>query len=222
MSLYSTSAQAPVTPGDVFKSDPSPDISTDRVTVTGGNYLLGTVLGKITAGTVPITGIAGTNTGNGTCASVTGGVDVQPGIYAVSCVLAETNGGLFQVKSPSGKLLGIARVGVAFTHAEINLTVGDGSTDYAAGDSFTVTVPAGSGKYAALDVNNVDGTYHAAAILADNVDASTADQAAPVKSRYVVVDADFLAWPDGITDAQKAMAIAELQARAVIIRANIQ
>lgn len=218
MKPFSISASAPTTLGDLVKIDLEPFYSTETATITGGSYAIGTVMAKITAGTVPTTGAAGTNTGGGTCTTVTGGVDVQPGVYTATCFQTATNGGLFQVQSPADKLLGIAVVGTAFTHPEINLTLNDVGTDFAAGDKFTVTVPAGSGKYTALDVDAIDGTYHAAAVLADNVDASSADTSAPLKVRGVVLDADFLVWPAGISAGQKAAALANLAAQGVLVR----
>lgn len=193
--------------------------SLDTVTITGGAYEMGTVLGKVTAGTVPTTGTAaGGNTGNGTCATVTGGVDVQPGDYTIRCKVAVANGGVFEVLNPKGACLGLARVGTAFVSPEINLTLNDGATDYAVEDAFTVTVPGGDGVYTLHDPAAIDGTAHAVAVLATDCDASAADKKAPVIARGAVLDAAGLAWKSGMTTNQKNAAIAQLKALGMIVR----
>ena len=110
---------------------------------TTGVVPRGAVLGKVTAGACPTTGTAGGgNTGTGTMTSVTAGKKVKAGVYTMTCIDAQTNAGTFKVVNPDGEEIGIARVGTAFTSPEINFTIGD-SADFVAGDSFTVTVPAG-------------------------------------------------------------------------------
>lgn len=198
-----------------------PDISIDTETLTGVSLAIGAVLGKATVGAVPTTGAAGTNTGNGTCTSVTGATQVKPGVYTATCVLAATNGGLFSVRSPKGYALGIARVGAAYTSPEINFTLNDGSTDYAVGDSFTVTVPAGSGKVVALDLSAVNGAAVASGILLDATDASAADKTVPVLERMAVIDPVNLVWPSGATTAQKNTALAELLVNGVVAKTTV-
>ena len=162
-------------------------VETDVVTVLSGSDLVrGTILGKITVGAVPTTGTADVgNTGDGTLTVVTGGNETKVGVYTIKCVEAVTNGGIFQVIDPDGIVLGqfIIAAGaggtIAFTTAQINGTITDGSTDFVLDDEFTVTVPAGSGKVVAVDSSNIDGSQNPYSILAEDTDASAADVAAP-------------------------------------------
>jgi len=91
-------------------------------------------------------------------------------------------------------------------------TLADGETDFAVGDSFTVTVPAGSGKYKMLAPDAVDGTQHAAGITIAAYDATLADVRGVIVNGLAKVFGELLAWPDGITDTQKTNALADLAA----------
>ena len=215
MTAVATSSNLPKSLSDVLIT-PFNMWTTDTEVCTGSNLVLGTVVGKATAGAVPTTGTAGSNTGNGTCTAVTGGVDVQAGIYTAAAFLAQTNAGLFTIFNPKGKFLGVARVGVAFVSSEINLTLNDGATDFVAGDSFTVTVPAGTGKCAILAPAAIDGTAHVCGVLIDAIDASSVDKNGSVVERGSVVDAAGLVWPAGITTPKKTAAIAELTALGIV------
>lgn len=131
--------------------------SRDVVTVLAGqNLAVGQVLGKIKAGAVPTSGTAGTNTGAGTCTTVTGGVKVKPGVYTLRCITVVAAGGVFTVIDPDGMALPNAAIG-AYTSNQINFTLVDGTPDFAVGDSFTITVPVGSEKVKAIDFSAIDG-----------------------------------------------------------------
>lgn len=154
-------------------------VRTDGCTVVAGADLSrGAVLGRISAGTVPTTGTATSgNTGNGTVTAVTGGRATRPGDYTLVCVSAGTGTGAFQVLNPNGETLGIAIIGTAFTSAELNLLVGNGATDFAIGDSFTVTVPESDNKGKLTLVNSaaVDGSGVPVGVLLEDVAAAEAD-----------------------------------------------
>lgn len=75
------------------------------------------------------------------------------------------NTGLFSVVTPSGGRLKDASVGSGYTSDQINFTINDGSTDFAVGDSFTVAVAAGTGKYRPVNFSGTDGSENAAAVL---------------------------------------------------------
>ena len=158
--------------------------SREEVSVLAAQDLgVAAVLGKITAGTVPTTGTAGgTNTGNGTCTLVTGGVNVQVGVYTLTCIQAVTNGGVFSVVNPSSETIGICAIAPgaggtgAFTSDEINFTLTDAGTDFVYGDTFTITVPAGGGQVRAINFSGVDGSANAYGILYDAVDASASGE----------------------------------------------
>jgi len=123
-----------------------------------------TVLGKI-AVTVPTTGTADAgNTGDGTVTAVAlvGGVP-RAGTWEIECTAAVTNGGTFKLTDPGGNIVDNALVMTAgagaatvFISNGFTFTITDGSTDFASGDVFTVTVTA-SGKWGAFDVDAVNG-----------------------------------------------------------------
>lgn len=94
---------------------------------------------------MPTTGTAGTNTGNGTCTGVTAGASAKAGTYVFTCTAKVTDKGTFEVKSPTGEILPYATATVAYTNAQINFTINDGSTDFEVGDSFTVAATAVNG-----------------------------------------------------------------------------
>jgi len=113
-----------------------------------------TVMGKKKL-TVPTTGTAGTNTGDGTCTvvSANGLAPLKIGAYVIECTFAVTNGGVFKLTDPSGIIIAdnlTLRVGAglltAFSVGGLNFTITDGSTDFAAGDKFTITTVV-NGKY---------------------------------------------------------------------------
>jgi hypothetical protein len=148
---------------------------------TLGVLTRGTVMGKVKVGTVPATGTAGANTGTGTCASVTASKGIKPGTYTLTCIDVIANSGLFRVVDPDGNHIGVARVGVAFTSPQINFTLSD-ATDFVAGDSFTIVVPAGSGFLRRLNSANVDGSGVPFAVLAEKrtIEAGAESLAAPL------------------------------------------
>ncbi len=75
-----------------------------------------------------------------------------------------------------------------------------------------------SGKFTNLTPAANDGSQNAAAILFDNARAAAADVKGVVVARMAEVKAAELVWPAGITDAQKAAALASLAAVNIIAR----
>lgn len=107
-----------------------------------GAYLL-TLTGPGPGVAATGTSAAGTgNTGDGTItASPVTGVGAKVGVYRLTCIEPTTNVGTFVVEDPDGITIGIATVAVAFT-THLTCTIADGSTDFVAGDAFTITVAA--------------------------------------------------------------------------------
>lgn len=105
----------------------------------------------------------------------------------------------FSVKDPDGNSLPAAVTSVAYTNPQINFTIADGATNFAVGDSFTITV-AGDGKYKLAAAASVDGSQTATAILAEDADASAGDAEAVI---YEAGDflADNLTYGSGHTAA---------------------
>lgn len=163
--------------GDLLKWEMDNNQSREVVTVKAGEDLaMGAVVGKETVGAVPATGTAGTNTGGGTCGSITGGVSTKVGIYTLTCVAVASGGGVFSVEDPDGFALPNAYVAQAYTNPAINFTLADGTPDFALGDSFTITVPAGGGSVTELDVDGIDGSSIPYGILVDGVDTTDTTQ----------------------------------------------
>lgn len=148
--------------------------------VSGQNLVRGTVVGRISKGAA--VAAAGTNTGTG---GVSGTITVtpliMPGVYTFKCTTAATNGGVFSVTTPTGERLLDAVVGTAYTSAHFSgITIADGGTDFALGDTFTVTVAAGSGKWKAFSASNTDGSETPRGILVHDCNATAGDKLASV------------------------------------------
>lgn len=141
--------------------------------LTGQSLAAGAVIGEITKALGAV--VAGTNTGDGT---VTGGAlkkATKLGNYVLTCITAVTNAGVFKVVDPEGVRLNDATVAVAYANDSIGFTINDGSADFIVGDSFTIPVTAGSGKYKLVDKAGVDGSQNPVAVLKEAVDATSAD-----------------------------------------------
>jgi hypothetical protein len=161
---------------DLLKWEMENNQSREQVTILAGQDLvMGSVIGKIKIGAVPTTGTAGTNTGTGACGSVTGGAKTKVGVYALRCVGVAANGGIFSVRDPDGEALPDAVMGT-YTNPAINFTLTDGATDFALGDSFTITVPAGSEKVRELNLSGIDGAQDAYGILTAAADTTYTTQ----------------------------------------------
>jgi Bacteriophage lambda head decoration protein D len=168
---------------DNLRAGDYPMITDEVILASGAGALVrGTVLGRINVGVVPATGtlVAG-GAADGTCTVVTGGPDTIGGIYTLICTAKITNGGTFNLVSPLGVILATGSITVGaggtlvFVTDELNATITDGTNDFDAGDYFTVTIPAGSGKYTIVDSTNVDGSAAARAVLLEAKDATSAD-----------------------------------------------
>jgi len=210
--------------GDVLKHEAPNLYSREAVTVLAGSgadraLAVGEVIAKRTKSTVTVTADAG-NTGDGvaTLADPALGAKAEVGTYALTCIAAAANAGTFEVLTPSGYNLPDLTVVQAYAGDHVNLTIADGATDFAVGDKFTVDV-SGDGKVVALDPTAVDGTHEAHGIMGADV---TAPDGTDAEGFAVVLDAILadhaIAWPTGITSAQKDAALADLEARGILVR----
>ncbi len=75
-----------------------------------------------------------------------------------------------------------------------------------------------TGKFVALDPEGEDGSENAAGVLYAEVDATDGDVPAVVHVRQCEVDADGLAWPDGIGPSAQEAGEAQLVALGIIPR----
>lgn len=194
-------------------------ISREVVTLASGQDLVaGTVIGKASDGThkaLTRRALAGTaskvsGNGNGTLSAVTLGDDALVGDYILTCTAAAAAAGTFSVVAPDGTALDPLTVAVAYTSDHINLTIADGSTDWAAGAVVKVAVAEASGDLANEQVP--------AGILFDNVDASLAAKKAVITARMAEVNGYALTWPRGMTDTNKAEALAALASLDIVVR----
>ena len=144
--------------------------------LSGEDVAMGEVVGKVTIGSVPTTGTAGTNTGANTVTSVTGGSKTKVGVYKLTCIVAIASGGVYTVRDPDGEALPNAVVGTAYVNDAINFTINDAGTDAAVGDTYTITVPEGSGKLKPLTLDAINGTQDAYGIMLYPVDTTDTTQ----------------------------------------------
>lgn len=197
-------------------------LSRDPVTyASGADVLAGTVLGKAGVAGATSAAKAGGNTGGGSLTlDVTTPVlaGAKAGVYRVRCTTVVANGGVFDVSDPDGDSIGEYAIGGPAFANQIKFAMADVGTDFALGDGFDITVAAGSGKVKALNLAALDGAAVAYGVAFDFYAATAADVAGVAHVRSCEVRASDLTWPVGITDSQKAAALAQLAARGVVAR----
>lgn len=203
--------------GEFIITEANGSLSRDSAIILAGQNLQpGHVLGKVSVGTA-IGAAASGNTGNGAISAISAGTAAKAGVYVVTCIEAEANGGAFTVEDPDGITVDTAQVGSAFT-GPVNFTIDDGGVDFVAGDRFTITVAAGPGKYKEYNPANTDGSQTAVAILYDAVNAIDGDQTGVIIARHAEVNANELIWFSGADDDQKDAALTQLKAHDIIAR----
>ena len=159
----------------VFKSDELSCTLTDGST----DFAIGDKFTVAVSDGVPTTGTL-TGTGNGTLTLVEGRSGLKVGTYTVECVTAVTNGGVFSITDPDGNVLDDditippgAGNSIAFETDQIAGTITDGSTDFVAGDSFTVVVTIDPRQVKLLDKTATDGSSMPFGVLVKAVDATS-------------------------------------------------
>lgn len=147
--------------------------SRENIVLTGDNAVFesGTLLTQSgdAASTGTFAAVAG-NTGNPTSTVPAIGAKGVPGVYTVRMTEATK----FTVEDPKGVSIGTGTLGVAFNKAGISFTMTAGATPAVNGDSFTITVAAGSQKYSRYTANGAAGP--ADAVLYNHCFAFTGDQ----------------------------------------------
>lgn len=133
----------------VIISEASNQRSRENIVVTQSGRALasGTLLtrsGDAGAGTFAMDAGA---TGNPTAGTITIGAAAIPGVYVIEFTAATK----FTVEDPEGKTVGTGTLGTAFDKGGIGVTLTAGTTPAVAGDTATITVAAGNGKYIAYD-----------------------------------------------------------------------
>lgn len=203
--------------GEFIVTEANGSLSREAVLILAGQNLQpGHVLGKASAGTAIGAAVSG-NTGNGSISAIAAGTAAKAGVYVATCIEPAANGGTFSVEDPDGVTIGIAIVGTAFA-GPVAFTIGDGATDFVAGDRFTITVAAGPGKYKEYNPANTDGSQTAVAILYAGVDATAGDLPGVVIARHAEVNAGELVWFSGADADQKDAALSQLKTHDIIAR----
>ncbi|MBK1719222.1 head decoration protein [Thiocystis violacea] len=199
--------------GGFIVSEANGGRSRETVTLAAAQDLeAGTVLGQILVGAATAAAIVGT--GNATISAVTVSAGALPGAYTLLAIAATK----LQLYGPEGQYLGLATAGSAATLGGLTFTVTAGGTPMVAGDSFTITVAAGSSAYAQFDQDGTDGTQHAAGILIYGQTTGESTEPGVILARDAEVNGSELTWPSDIETAEKAAGIAQLAALGVIVR----
>ncbi len=154
----------------VIVSEASNQRSRENITVTqtGTALASGTLLTKVDAGAGTFAMGAGA-TGNPTAGTITIGAAAVPGVYVIEFTAATK----FTVEDPDGKTVGTGTLGAAFNKGGVGVTLTAGATPAVAGDTATITVAAGSGKYVAYTAAGAAGP--ADAVLYNWLPAKTGD-----------------------------------------------
>lgn len=202
---------------DVLKYEEDLLMSREVGTVASGKaVVLGEVVGRITKalGTVA----AGGNTGNGALSDVGLQSQAKVGEYVLTCITAATGGGVFSVLDPDGFRMADATAGSAYENSALSFTITPGTTDFVAGDVFTVPVAIGSKKVVPLNPDAVDGSARAWGVSIAAYDASSTDVSGVFVTNNAVIVASGLVWPEGISDTAKNQALEDLAGRGVNTR----
>lgn len=218
----------------LLKWEANPDFSRESAVLLAGSgavrsIALGTILALLTT-TADAAGVAAPDAGNAgdgvlTMSSPAVTTAAKEGVYTVVCTDPATDGGTFEVSDPDGKSVGTATVGAAFGK-QVRFTIADGATDFAAGDRFEITVTKSdinpnAGKVVAWDPAGSDGSevpWGIAANFAEAPDGSDLEFGLIALRRQVLCFENGIAWPDGVTAAQKAEALEALEEQGIVVR----
>lgn len=213
-------------PGAALMSEGNFHISREEVFVAEEAVILMNGLGAAIAKAAAITTSQSfTGTGNGvlTMADPAYSSRVMDGKYKVTLITVAANGGVFRVERPDGTEIGNATVGQAF-NKEIKFTIADGATDFVVGDEFIIEVAADAEDFIYVPYNpaGTDGSEAPTAYFPYGATGAADGEGDIVKATAVTNDAELngncIAWPEGITAAQKANAIQSLRERNIKVR----
>jgi hypothetical protein len=183
--------------------EPSDGIVTrDQIVILSGAGIVeaGTVLGKVGHALTGTAAALGTNTGNGAFGAIAVGDPAVAGVYTLRMQDATH----YVVEDPAGVEIGHSVTAVAFNAGGLSFTWTAGGVAMVPGDSYTITVAAGSGKYVPYDPTGDDGREFA----------SAADKKAVAHVRGPMrVNSNELVWGANVTTTpQKTAALAALAA----------
>lgn len=185
---------------------------------------LGTVLGKVFAGTATATAVAG-NAGDGTMGTIAVGGTAKAGVYKLTIIEPGTDVGEFIVEDPSGIQVGVGTVGTEFVGGGLTFTLADGANDFASGDAFNITVVKTSEKYKPAVETATDGSAAFAGIFVSTQDgkleqtfAANTDYPVVVLVRDAMVSAEGMILDSSYnTDAKKQVIYDAMEAAAIVV-----
>jgi hypothetical protein len=186
----------------------------------------GAVLGRagVTANETSSMAADASNTGNGVAtidATTPVLAGAKNGKYRVVNDKVATDSGEFQVFDPDGHEIGRVAVGATFAN-EIKFAIADGSTDFAIGDAFTVIVGIEQSdyQYEALDLTKVGDEAKARgfAVYGVTTSSTVVQKISAIVRGPCEVRLSDLTWPSGITAAQQAEGIRQLDALGIVCR----
>ena len=233
MSLPYFSHTAPLRESELVKLEFDPQYCREAYTLLAGSgsqrsVTLGTPLADVLADAaiaVAAAAVAG-NTGNGTIALADPEYTsaVKEGVYRITCTTGGADGtSKFNVEGPNGKSVGVATGGAAFAK-QIKFTISGGGEDFVVGDAFEVVVSIDQGDASIKSVAWVpDAGDDTAQITGLSLRATTAEDGSDATGLRLsrgpaIVAADAIAWPDGISAAEKAAGVEMLKGLGIIIR----
>jgi hypothetical protein len=189
--------------------------------LAAGQYLrAGTVLGSIAAPVPSVRARDGGNVGDGTLVMNTDAPllpGAREGTYSLTYFAPAGQCGAFRVEDPNGYLVGHAVPGEPFA-TSLQFLITAGAAPFSPGDGFEIDVEDALGHVTQLRPRARDGRQIVAGILFYSTDAISAAQQCVITARTAVVSAAELVWPDGITEAEKASAIAQLAALDIAVQ----
>ncbi|MCA0366802.1 MAG: head decoration protein [Proteobacteria bacterium] len=204
---------------DFIHSEYDPTYTTDkRLLLAGAGGAVRAIaafalVASVPTGAATLTPGAVVGTGNGAISALSADAGAQAGVYQVIFIASAANAGTFQVIRPDGTIDGTGNVGVAY-NGMINFTQADGGTDFVAGDrrEIAVAYPPGTTKDVPWSPTGADGSQ---IISGANLFAAEAPVGQDVEITVlargpVVVRREAIAWPAGVTEAQKTAAYARL------------
>lgn len=178
----------------------------ETLTFAGADtFVKGTILAR-RAVALSVTASAVTGTGNGTVSAATvveGQAVPLTGAYVLTVVTAAANGGTWKLVDPNGALItdGLvmtvgAGAATVFEAGGLRFTITDGATDFAAGDTATLTVAA-DGKLVPFAPGGAGGEQTPCAVLTYDVTKSGAGDEriralvhGVVNKNRLIIDAD--------------------------------
>jgi hypothetical protein len=200
-------------PGEFLLSELQGYMSRENVIVASGEVLQpGTVIGFTTALPAAIPGSA--NVGNGAVTVHGIGAGARVGSYSAVCLTAGATG-TFKVTGPDSAQLGTLTVGTRFTNSGLDVTIADGATDFAVGDTFTFPIARGLAK--AWTAAAGDGTQTVGGIVIYKVDASAGAVRTVAIVRQAAVNGRHLMYAAGTTETNKEVAKTGLRTLGIMV-----